>query len=81
MAVGSKNWIGHFDVQSKDIPIIKIGHFIQKLKDLGSLKLTAEWLVNREYLPKEYVDYSICEIPLELNIFKSSWYGIKPGTF
>ena len=81
VAVGSKNWIGHFDVQSKDIPIIKIGHFIQKLKDLGSLKLTAEWLVNREYLPKEYVDYSICEIPLELNIFKSSWYGIKPGTF
>lgn len=78
VAVGSMNWIGHFDVQSQEVPIIKIRHFIQELKLRKSLKSTVDWLMKREYLPKDSVDYEVLDMPLELGKWKSSWYGIKP---
>lgn len=78
VAVGSMNWIGHYDVQSDEIPIIKVGHFLEKLKASRNLSTTIDWLVNREYLPKESVDFEILSMPLELGKWKSSWYGIKP---
>jgi len=78
VAVGSRNWVGNFDAQSDDVPIIKIKHFIEKLQELGSLKQAAYWLNTREYLPKEGVDYEIVDIELKVGSWKAPWYGIKP---
>lgn len=80
VAVGSRNWIGYFDVQNPLVPIIKIRHFIDELKHRKNLKSTVKWLEEREYLPKNLVDYEIIDMPLELGSWKSSWYGIKPLT-
>lgn len=80
VAVGSRNWIGHFDVQCPQVPIIKIGHFVEELRARGSLKLAIEWLLNREYLPRLLINYEVMEIPLELGNWVSTWYGIKPKT-
>lgn len=78
VAVGSRNWIGHFDVQNPIVPIIKIRHFTDELKQRKNLKSTVKWLEERQYLPKNMVDYEIIDIPLELGGWNSSWYGIKP---
>ena len=78
VAVGSRNWIGHFDVQNPVVPIIKIRHFTDELKQRKNLKSTVKWLEQREYLPKNMVDYEIIDMPIELGGWKSSWYGIKP---
>lgn len=80
VAVGARNWIGHFDVQHQLVPIIKIRHFITELKRSGDLSSTTKWLENREYLPKPNIDYEIIDMPLEIDGWKSSWYGIKPKT-
>ena len=76
--VGSRNWIGNFYVQSELIPIVKVKHFVQELKERKCLKSIANWLKNREYLPKESIDYEIVDVPLQVGNWKSSWYGIKP---
>ncbi|QEY15787.1 hypothetical protein D0C16_07245 [Cellvibrio sp. KY-GH-1] len=77
-AVGSRNWIGSFYVQSKAIPIIKVKHFIEVLRQLKSLQLAIEYLDARDYLPKEFVDYEIVDNLLQLGKWKCMWYGIKP---
>ena len=60
------------------VPIIKIRHFTDELKQRKNLKSTVKWLEERQYLPKNMVDYEIIDIPLELGGWNSSWYGIKP---
>ncbi|WP_417447856.1 hypothetical protein [Idiomarina abyssalis] len=77
-AVGSRNWIGNFYVQSEFIPIIKIKHFVEELKERQSLESTVRWLQNRDYLPKESVDYEIVDVPLKFGEWRSNWYGIRP---
>lgn len=77
-AVGSRNWIGSFYVQSESIPIIKIKHFVEELKERGNLESTVRWLQHRDYLPKESVDYEIVDVPLRFGEWQSKWYGIRP---
>ncbi|NWA28530.1 hypothetical protein HX866_26920 [Pseudomonas gingeri] len=74
--VGARNWIGHSDVQSKEIPIIKIWHFIKKLIELGSLNETLNWLESKSYLPKNGKDYWVIPVNLDTGSWKSRWYGI-----
>ncbi|MBY5281711.1 hypothetical protein, partial [Anabaena sp. PCC 7938] len=75
--VVSKNWIGHFDVQNSEVPIIKSGHLMRKLESSKSLDETISWLKKREYLPKKGKDFDIGYINIELGGWKSKWYGIK----
>lgn len=77
VAVGSMNWIGHFDVQSPKVPIIKINHFMEELEKRGSLRSTVDWLNDRMYLPKKSVDFDVEDYPLEIGPLRSSWYGIR----
>jgi hypothetical protein len=58
--VGSRNWIGHFDVQDEEVPIIKVWHLLELIKKNGSLKRIISFLKNREYLPVQDENYSIC---------------------
>lgn len=75
--VGSRNWIGFFDVQDKDIVIIKVFHLLEKMKEFRNLKRLKEWLHNREYLPKEDINYEIVHSDIEIGNWKSKSYGIK----
>ena len=74
--VGSRNWIGHSDVQSKEIPIIKIWHFIRKLMELDSLHGALEWLETRSYLPVNRKEFWVVPVDLDTGSWKSKWYGI-----
>ena len=65
-AVVSQNWTGYADVQSPDVPVIQLHHLIAKLKGENSLKLTIEWLTNREYLPKINNDFTVGETSIEV---------------
>jgi hypothetical protein len=57
--VGSRNWIGNFDVQDKDIPIIKVFHLLEKMKEFRNLKYLMTWINERNYLPLEGIDYEV----------------------
>lgn len=76
--VASDNWIGNFDVQNSEVPIIKVGHLMNKLKSCGSLVEVMSWLSNRSYLPKRGEDFDIKYFDIELGGWKSRWYGIEP---
>lgn len=76
--VGTRNWIGNYFVQSDSVPIIKIKHLVQELKDKKCLISVSDWLKNRDYLPKESIHYEILDIPLHIGKWKTTWYGIKP---
>lgn len=56
--VVSKNWIGHFDVQDPEVPIIRSDHLISKMELLKSLRETISWLIARDYLPKKGKDFN-----------------------
>jgi hypothetical protein len=75
--VVSKNWIGHFDVQNAEVPIIKSGHLMRKLESSKSLDETISWLKKREYLPIRGKNFDIGYVNIELGGWKSKWYGIK----
>ena len=75
--VGTRNWIGNYDVQDSDIPIIKIFHLLEKLNELHSLSELKSWLFNRNYLPKEGDDYEIIHSDIEVANWKSKTYGIN----
>ena len=50
--VVSQNWIGYANVQSPEVPVIRVEHLIAKINSTESLLSTMEWLKNRHYLPK-----------------------------
>jgi hypothetical protein len=76
--VATENWIGHFDVQNSEVPIIKIGHLTNKLKSSKNLIEVISWLNSRSYLPKKGEDFNINYSDIELGGWKSKWYGIEP---
>jgi hypothetical protein len=76
--VVSKNWIGHFDVQHPDVPIIKSEHLIKKMEATRSLRDTISWLITRAYLPKEGKDFNIGYIDIELGDWQSKRFCINP---
>ncbi|BAZ30456.1 hypothetical protein NIES4074_29160 [Cylindrospermum sp. NIES-4074] len=76
--VVSKNWIGHFDVQNLEVPIIKSGDLMRKLESSRSLSETISWLKLREYLPKRGKDFHVGHVNIQLGDWQSKWYGIKP---
>ena len=77
VTIGSRNWIGNFDVQVEEIPIIKVFHFLEKLNELRDLKLVANWLINRDYLPVENVDYEVIPFEVEIGKWKCNTYGFN----
>lgn len=76
--VASQNWIGHDTVQSPDVPIIKVWHLLNRIRECGSLSGILAWLANREYLPKEGVDYTVETWEIACGAWGANWYGIKP---
>jgi hypothetical protein len=78
-AVVSRNWIGHDEIQSPNVPIIKVWHLLNKITDCGgSLLEPLIWLKNREYLPKHGVDYSVETLEISCGDWRANWFGIKP---
>lgn len=74
--VGARNWIGYSDIQSQEIPIIKIWHFVKKLIELESLDQALNWLESRSYLPQNGRDYWVVPVDLDTGSWRSRWYGI-----
>ncbi|MCK1705022.1 hypothetical protein IVA86_27345 [Bradyrhizobium sp. 146] len=77
-AVGSVNWIGFGEVQDPEVPIIKVFHLVEKIKETGSLSETCRWLEGRDYLPLEDRDYSVIPAEISCGRWSTTWYGIKP---
>ncbi len=77
-AVASQNWIGHFDAQDPEIPIVKLWHLLHTIKNHGSLRSAMEWLSNRNYMPTEGADFEIVPIQISCGKWNCEWYGIKP---
>lgn len=77
-AVASHNWIGHADAQDDGVPIIKVWHLLNKIRDTGSLLEACDWMFDRGYLPKEGVDFAIVPIEISCGSWRCEWYGIKP---
>ena len=76
--VASQNWIGHDDVQCPEVPIIKVWHLLNRIKDSGSLAGIVGWLTKREYLPQEGAHYSVEPWEIACGEWRANWYGIKP---
>ncbi len=77
-AVASYNWIGHSDAQDPDVPIVKVWHLLNKIKDSGSLRSAMQWLSNRDYIPREGKDFSVLPVEIKCGDWTCAWYGIKP---
>jgi hypothetical protein len=78
VAVASQNWIGYSDIQDDDVPIIKVWHLMDKIKETGSLLQAIDWLSKREYLPLKGVDYEVPIGEISYGGWCTSWYSIKP---
>jgi hypothetical protein len=77
VVVGSKNWIGNFDVQDVEIPIVKTGHLLKKIRESSSLTETVRWLRNRDYLPAKNEDFKIIPVDVSCGEWQADWYGFK----
>lgn len=75
--VGSRNWIGYSEIQDVKVPIIKVWHFLNQLKEFGSLSMTLDWMESRAYLPEVNKDYSIEPLDLKMGEWGCRWYGVK----
>ena len=78
--VASFNFIGNLSSQDSNIPVVKSGHLVSKLKSCKNLAEVMSWLRHREYLPKRDIDYTIQETPIKSGKWESVWYGIKHAT-
>ena len=77
-AVISENWIGHATVQSPDVPVIRADHLIAKLQATESLESAVDWLIAREYLPKEGEHFRIRTTTSTVGNWSVEWYEIEP---
>ncbi len=77
--VASRNWIGEFDVQDDEVPIVKVWPILNKIKEYGSLNKVIHWLRNKEYLPKRDIDFWVKPVNISFGKWKSKWYGLKPS--
>jgi hypothetical protein len=77
-AVVSQNSVGDEHCQDTEIPVIREGHFVEKLKEVKSLKEIFMWLSKREYLPILNKHYAIKEFICSVGKWNLIWYGISP---
>ncbi|MET4491643.1 hypothetical protein [Bradyrhizobium sp. LA7.1] len=78
-AVASVNWIGLSEVQALDVPIIKVMHLLDKIREARSLFGAVQWLKGRQYLPEEVRDYTVEPWEISCGRWSATWYGIKPN--
>ena len=76
-AVVSENWIGYGNVQSREVPVIRANHLIEKLKTTDSLRSTMQWLKDRTYLPKEGEHYLVSRPVTRIGDWNLKWFGIQ----
>ncbi len=76
--VVSQNWIGYANVQNPEVPVIRADHLIAKLKAAESLRATMEWLMERNYLPKEGKDFKVKEITRTIGDWSVKWSTTRP---
>ena len=75
--VVSENWIGYGNVQLPEVPVIRVNHFIEKLKTTDSLRSTMDWLKERKYLPKEGEHFTVSRPKTRISNWHLKWYGIQ----
>lgn len=75
--VVSENWIGYGNVQSSEVPVIRINHLIEKIKTTDSLRSTMDWLIDRKYLPKEGEHFTVSRPKKRIGNWYLKWYGIQ----
>jgi hypothetical protein len=78
-AVGSVNWIGMAETQDPAVPIVKVWHLVERIKEDG-LPKAMKWLRERDYLPTAGRDFTVVPIPIRVGEWSAEWYGIKATT-
>lgn len=68
--------IGNPSSQDENIPVIKTWHLIGELLEVGDMGRVMEWLRNRDYLPKNGVEFKIEKTEIASGKWSSVWYGI-----
>lgn len=77
-AVASETSIGPYWVQDDRVPIVRVGHLLQKIVESDGLVDTVEWLTTRSYLPVEGRDYEVADVDVPIGDWTLGWYGIRP---
>ncbi|MFB3947131.1 hypothetical protein ACE1V3_09970 [Aeromonas veronii bv. sobria] len=75
--VGSFNWAGPDWIQSKKIPVIKIGHLMELIRKNKNLHDISTDLNNRKYLPVLGDDYEVVHFKINSGNWYCDWYGLK----
>ena len=77
-AVVSANWIGKFDAQHPDVPILNANHIINKITSSQSIYEVIDWIENRRYLPIKNEHYYTQSQTASLGQWSIEWYGLTP---
>ena len=76
-ALVSETSIGASWAHDANVPVVRASHFLKKLSADG-LGATGEWLMARQYLPREGEHYEAVPVILEVSGYSLEWYGIGP---
>jgi len=75
--VGSRTFIGEGKAQDGTVPVVKVGHLLENLEELGNLAEFINWLKERKYLPVRDVDFEVVERDLSVGEWTGGWYGLR----
>jgi hypothetical protein len=75
--VGSFNWVGMFDIQDDEYPIVKVWQLIDIIKEQGSLTNAIEFTKNRKFLPVKGGDYEVIELDVKSDKWVCKWYALQ----
>ncbi len=77
LAVVSESSIGLMNVQSPDIPVIRLQHLLKAMEQTDDLRNIAQWLYNRDFLPIIGKHYEIIDFNDIVGSYNITWYGLK----
>ena len=75
--VVSKNWIGHWEAQDNEIPIVQMEHLIHEINATHDAARVGLWLKERKYLPVEGTDFEIIWRNRDIFGRHLRWYGLR----
>jgi len=75
--VASETSVGASYVQTADIPVVNAYHLTAYLCKERKLTKCTQWLRERQYLPKEGIDYQAIDIEAKIGRWILEWYGLR----
>ena len=76
-AVISESSIGLRNVQSSDIPVIRLQHFLKAMEQTTNFRSIVQWLYDRGFLPIIGIHYEIRDFNYTIGQYKLPWYQVR----